>query len=191
MTRRVVWTSLLLAAVLAVFATWLMLNLERVPTQKREPPQSEARRNPWLALERFTARMGGQLTRASDARILDRLPAGSLLLDRQRAHLLTPERLHRLLAWVEDGGYLIAVAEHPGVADPLLDSLGVKRVIAAQAGAPGAGCRRCPAPRRGAAAEAGRRRLSAGCRRAASRRGAPGSAGAASSCCIFTSGVAR
>jgi len=128
MTRRVVWSSLLLAAVLAVFGTWLMLNLERVPTQKREPPQSEARRNPWLALERFTARMGGQLTRASDARILDRLPAGSLLLDRQRAHLLTPERLHRLLAWVEAGGYLIAVAEHPGVADPLLDSLGVKRV---------------------------------------------------------------
>lgn len=140
MTRRVVWTSLLLAAVLAVFATWLTLNLERVPVQTREPPQEEARRNPWLALERLTARLGGQLTRASDARILDRLPGGTLLLDRQRAHLLTPERLRRLLAWVEAGGYLITVAEHPDLADPLLDSLGVKRVPP-----PGSQARKSPA----------------------------------------------
>jgi hypothetical protein len=87
MTRRVVWTSASAGGVLPrpFWHVADVINLERVPTQKREPPQSEARRNPWLALERFTARMGGQLTRASDARILDRLPAGSLLLDRQRA----------------------------------------------------------------------------------------------------------
>lgn len=111
MSRRVVGTALLAAAVLAVFALWLSIKLERVPTRVDEPPQSEARRNPWLALERLTQRLGGRLTRLSDARLLDRLPAGgTLLLDRQRSHLLPPERLERIFAWVEAGGYLIVVA---------------------------------------------------------------------------------
>lgn len=127
MTRRVVWTSVLMLVALTLLAVWLTIKLERVPVHSREPPLGEARRNPWLALERFTAHMGGHLTRASDARLLDRLPAGgTLFLDRRRAHLLPAERLRRLLAWVEDGGYLIVVAELPGVADPLLDSLGVR-----------------------------------------------------------------
>lgn len=128
MRRRVVVTALLAAAVLAVFALWLSIKLERVPTRLDEPPRSEARRNPWLALERLTQRLGGRLTRLSDARLLDRLPAGgTLLLDRQRGHLLPPERLDRLFAWVEAGGYLIVVAEHAGVDDPLLDRLAVRR----------------------------------------------------------------
>ena len=128
MTRRIVCRTLIGLAALMLLATWLMINLERVPVQAREPPQSAARHNPWLALERFTARLGGHLTRSAEVRALDRLPAGgTLFLDRQRAYLLPPERLRRVLAWVEKGGYLIAVAEPSGVADPLLDSLGVKR----------------------------------------------------------------
>lgn len=130
MTRRHNKASLLVLFALVgltLLAGWLVTHLEYVPQHRREAPQAEARRNPYLALERFTARMGGRLTRQSDARILDRLPAGgTLFLDRQRAHHLPPERLRRLLAWVEDGGYLIAVAERPDVADPLLDHLGVR-----------------------------------------------------------------
>jgi hypothetical protein len=133
MTRRVVWVSVGVVVAL-LLASGLTMNLERVPVHRREGPQAEARRNPWLAAERFTARMGGHLTRQSDARVLDHLPAGAtLLLDRQRPYLLSAERLRRLLAWIEDGGYLIAVTELPGVSDPLLDSLGVRRLERPQA----------------------------------------------------------
>lgn len=128
MTRRIVWTAVLLLTLLTILATWLMLHIEHVPVQREEPPQSEARRNPYLALERLTARLGGRITRSSDARLLDRLPAGgTVFLEHQRAHRLPGERLRRLLDWVDRGGYLIVVAERPELADPLLDSLGIVR----------------------------------------------------------------
>ncbi len=127
MSRRLLLGAASLVGLLAL-AAWWMSALERVPIKSREPPQLEARRNPWLALERLTVRLGGALTRSSDIRLLDRLPdGGTLLLARQRGQVLTPARVQRLLAWVEEGGYLIVVAEFPGVADPLLERLGVKR----------------------------------------------------------------
>ena len=128
MRRRLLAAGLLALLGIAGLSVWLLDHLERVPVSVREAPHAEARRNPYLALERLTAGMGGRLTRQSDARVLDRPPTGStLFLDRQRAHLLPPERLRRLLAWVEAGGHLIAVAEAPQLADPLLDSIGVDR----------------------------------------------------------------
>ncbi|EXI75084.1 MAG: hypothetical protein AW07_01318 [Candidatus Accumulibacter sp. SK-11] len=128
MRRRRLWVVLLALLAVGFLAVWLVGRLERVPVPVREAPQAEARRNPYLALERLTAALGGKLTRASDARVLDRPPAGAtLFLDRRRAHLLPPERLRHLLAWVEAGGHLIAVAEAPQLADPLLDSVGVGR----------------------------------------------------------------
>ncbi len=126
--RRLVWSAVAVAGVLTLLGSWLLLNYERVPVDGREPPRAEARRNPYLALERFVARMGGRVERQSDARLLDRLPpGGTVFLERNRRHLLPPERLRHLRAWVEAGGHLIAVAELPGVADPLLDGLGIVR----------------------------------------------------------------
>lgn len=119
-----------------VIVAWLALHLERVPTRRHEPPAPEAQRNAYLALERFTGKMGGVLERRSDARFLDRLPVGgTLFLDRRRDRLLSPERLQRLLAWVSAGGYLIAVPESPEVPDPLLDALDVRRAEPPQPGA--------------------------------------------------------
>lgn len=128
MTRRLIWGMVALLALLTLLGTGLATRLEREPVQRREPPRAEARRNPYLALERFTARMGGSLERASAAGALDRLSAGgTVFLDRQRQQWLPAERLRHLLNWVEEGGYLIAVAEEAGVEDSLLDSLGVVR----------------------------------------------------------------
>lgn len=128
MRRRLLAAALLALLAVGLLAGWVINRLERVPVSVREAPQAEARRNPYLALERLTIGMGGRLTRQSDARVLDHPPAGTtLFLDRRRVHLLPPERLRRLLAWVEAGGHLIAVAEAPQLADPLLDSVGVGR----------------------------------------------------------------
>jgi len=128
MKQRALYSGLLVALALGLVGFWLLDHLERVPVVQREPAQREAMRNPYLALERFTERQGGRLARASDARALERLPpGGTLFLDRQRPHLLSAARLQGVLDWVANGGYLIAVAELPGVADPLLDRLGVSR----------------------------------------------------------------
>ncbi|MCM8611442.1 DUF4350 domain-containing protein [Accumulibacter sp.] len=137
MRRRLLAAGLLALLALGSLTIWLVDHLERVPVSVREAPQAEARRNPYLALERLTAGMGGRLRRQSDARVLDDPPAGAtLFLDRQRAHLLPPERLRRLLAWVAAGGHLIAVAEDSQLADPLLDSVGVGRATGAVAEMP-------------------------------------------------------
>ncbi|HMX23475.1 MAG TPA: DUF4350 domain-containing protein [Accumulibacter sp.] len=132
MNRRwLIWGIVALLALLTL-ASGLATRLERESVPVHEPPQAAARRNPYLALERFTERMGGTLTRRSDASVLDRLPAGgTVLLDRQRAHWLPADRLRNLLAWVEDGGYLLVVAERPGVEDPLLDHFGISRLTKA------------------------------------------------------------
>ena len=126
MSRRIVWLSLLVIGVLVLAGTWFISNYERVPYKERTGEEAEARRNPHLALERFFARMGRPLARQSNARSLDTLvPGGVLILDRNRRHHMSPERTERLMAWVEAGGYLIVVPEYIGVSDPVCAKLGV------------------------------------------------------------------
>lgn len=126
MTRRIVWISLLVIGVLVLGGAWFVANFERVPVKERLDEEAEARHNPHLALERFLARMGRPLTRASDTRTLDALPAGGvLILDRNRRHHMTPARVKRILDWVAAGGYLIVVPEWRTVSDPLCEKLGV------------------------------------------------------------------
>ncbi len=128
MSRRLIWGIVVLLALLTLLA-WLASRLERETVLIHEPPQAAARRNPYLALERYIERMGGSFTRRSGAGALDRLPAGgTVLLDRQRSQWLPPERLQHLLSWIEDGGYLLVVAERPDVYDPLLEHFGIQRL---------------------------------------------------------------
>ena len=121
MKRSVVWGSVLGLAFLVLVGTWFNAKFEQVPSEKWTPPGKEARQNPHLALQRFLAAMGRPLTRADNAAFLDRLPAGGvLILDSQRRAHMTPDRVKRLLRWVEAGGYLIVAAEEPAIEDPVL-----------------------------------------------------------------------
>ncbi|MDR1936769.1 MAG: DUF4350 domain-containing protein [Candidatus Accumulibacter sp.] len=125
MSRRVIWTAVVAAALATLAALWFFGNFERVPVKRHEGMQKEARRNPYLALERLFSRLGRTVTRVGNPAALDALGEDEvLILAWRRQRLVTPERAGRLLRWVERGGYLIVEAEPRGK-DPLLEAFGV------------------------------------------------------------------
>ena len=116
-----------IAALAALAAIWFLSNYEQVAYRERVGPSSEARLRPYLAAERFAARMGLDAGEIRALPELDRLtPGGALILPAHR-QALEPRRMNQILLWVERGGHLIVEAELVGVADPLLDRLAVER----------------------------------------------------------------
>jgi len=123
MNRRVIWGAAGVVVCLGLVTLWFVNTFERAPVSRRDAPQAEARENPYLALERFLARMGRPVTRTTEADILYRLPApGALILDRGRAYHLTESRQASLMEWVNRGGYLMLIPETPGTPDPVVDT---------------------------------------------------------------------
>jgi hypothetical protein len=126
MNRTFFWSIFGALALMILGAAWFFAHFDRVPSTKWEKPGKEALRNPYLALERFTARLGRPLARVSNALALDLLsPGGVLLLDDSRRIHVNPKRADALFEWVSRGGYLIVAAEGESVDDPVLDRLGV------------------------------------------------------------------
>ncbi len=115
------------AALLVLGAAWFLSAYERVPAKEWVGPTGEARRNPFLAAERFVERMGMPARPLRAFADLEALPAGAVLIVPNRRQALDPRRIRSLLSWAEAGGHLIAEAEAPGVADPLFDRLAVRR----------------------------------------------------------------
>jgi Domain of unknown function (DUF4350) len=112
---------------LVLGVVWFLANHDRVMSQEWVGPSGEARRRDFLAAERFAERMGMKVAEVRSLPELDALPAQAALIVPHGRQQLPPSRVASLLQWVERGGHLIAEAEYPGVADPLLDQLGVKR----------------------------------------------------------------
>jgi uncharacterized protein DUF4350 len=117
-------------ALVAVGVIWFLAAFERVPAREWVGPSGEARRNPYLAAERFAARMGIPAREVRSLPELDQLKAQSVLLLPNRRQALDPRRMRQIVAWVEGGGHLIAEAELMGVSDPLFELVGVRRVAA-------------------------------------------------------------
>lgn len=134
MTRRAwLWWAMGALAVLVLGAAWFMAEFVEVPTTRWEKTGPEARKNHYLALERFLARMGRPVKAVGDAHQLHALPrGGALILDRERRRHLPPERAEALLDWVAAGGYLIVAAEGEGTEDPILRRLGVSWYVPPQ-----------------------------------------------------------
>lgn len=129
MTRRAIF-PLLLLALLALGVAWFITSFERVPGKQKVGMTGEAQRNPFLAAERFSERMGLRVTQLRSPVQLDRLPRESVLVLPRGRQSLDPERMHRALGWAASGGHLIVEAEPVGVDDPLVDALEVKRSAA-------------------------------------------------------------
>jgi hypothetical protein len=128
MTRATIWGSVAALAIAAAGLLWFLATFEPVAVRRREAPQAQARRDPYLALDRFLARMGRPLRRAEQAETLERLDGpGVLVLDRRRASHLTPARMQRVWMWVAGGGYLIVVPERADEPDPIIGVLGLDR----------------------------------------------------------------
>lgn len=106
---------------------WFLVTHDRVMTQEWVGPSGEARLREFLAAQRFAERMGLTVAEVRSLPELDTLPAQAVLLMPHRRQQLPQPRIAEILRWVENGGHLIAEAESIGVADPLLDQLGVKR----------------------------------------------------------------
>ncbi|MGQ0544529.1 MAG: DUF4350 domain-containing protein [Betaproteobacteria bacterium] len=125
------WIPVAIVALVGLGVWWWLDTYERAPGKQWVGPSGEARRNPFLAAERFAARMGmagtAQLRSLPE---LDALKPGGVLLVPNRRQALDAPRAGRILNWVNAGGHLIAEAEFPGVADPLFDALATKREMA-------------------------------------------------------------
>ena len=119
-----------LLALAALGVVWFLAAYERVPQKEWMPPSGEARRNQFLAAERFAARMGLRARQLRALPDLDALRPNSVLLLPNRRQALEPRRLRDLLSWVEAGGHLITEPELSGVADPLFELIGVQRTQA-------------------------------------------------------------
>lgn len=128
MKRVVLWSVVAALVVATGGAFWFLRNYERVAIRRRDAPKAEARRDPYLALDRFLTRMGRPPVRTSDADVLRSLPVdAALVLDRHREYHLNPGREAALRAWVEQGGYLLVVPEGFGAPDRLVEALGLTR----------------------------------------------------------------
>jgi hypothetical protein len=97
---------------------------------------SKARRNPYLAAERFLAGVGVEVRRAEGLTALDVLPpATDTLLLASARRSLSESRVERLLDWVRSGGRLIVSADGVEMddagahGDRLLDALEVTVLV--------------------------------------------------------------
>ena len=131
MTRRTLYILALIATAIVALALYASLNwYTRVEYPVRVGQGDEARKNPYLALERFLQRMGARSEFARSPVQLTRPPdKGVLVLAGRRLAFMTPQRVREIDAWVRRGGMLVVEAETHGIDDPLLENYGIEREI--------------------------------------------------------------
>ncbi len=136
--NRTATRAALVALPLAAFALYAAFNWFRLEDEAVTiGAQPEAIEDPYLAYGRLLERMGSPVRRLDAPSRLESLPAGgSLLIAGRRLAYMTPERVRRIVAWVERGGNLILEWERPGIDDPLLEAFGISRVFPKEAPRP-------------------------------------------------------
>ena len=123
-------TALIVLPLLA-FAIYAALNWFRL---EEEPTYSglgrEAREDQYLAYARLLERMGNAPRRLASPSELETLPpGGTLVIAARRLAYMTPQRVRKIAAWVEDGGHLVAEWERNRTDDPLVEAFEVTRLF--------------------------------------------------------------
>ena len=128
MSTREILIAILIASLGITGTAWFLANFEQVTEKVMVGFRGEARRNPWLAAERLLDSMS---LPASELREFDGLralhPNTVLVLPEGRQTISDSLRKH-VVDWVRNGGFVVIEAEHPTIADPLIDAFGVERV---------------------------------------------------------------
>ncbi len=106
------WRVLILVlastAVLGGLAYWIVPRLERVETEVVENVSERARRNPFLALERFLARLGYAVETGHRADVIDQSPAATdTIVVEFSEEVFSPSRTRRMMDWIRAGGHLV------------------------------------------------------------------------------------
>ena len=106
------WRVLILAlASVAVFGAlgyWIVPKLERVDHEVVENISERARRNPFLALERFVIRLGYAAETGHRADVIERPPAASdTIMVGFSEEVFSPSRTRKLKDWITAGGHLV------------------------------------------------------------------------------------
>ncbi len=109
--KRLAWGSalvLLLLALLGWGIHWFLDNHRWETLETRVGVSVEARRNPWLAAERFLRRLDRSVESQSGRRLLLQPPAaGGLLIVKRLGRALPAEREQALVEWIGAGGHLV------------------------------------------------------------------------------------
>jgi len=130
-SRRAVWGTVTVFALMVLLTAWFLSTHDRQQFDTRGRPKPAALRNAWLATEMLLARFGYSVKTSPEAGALDHLPkGGTVILSSERQYHLTPSRTAALLAWVEDGGLLIADASGVSGKDPILQAFDVRLTVA-------------------------------------------------------------
>jgi hypothetical protein len=125
-SRRAVWGTVAAFSLAVLSIAWFVSNNDREWVETRGRPRPPALRNSWLATEMLLARFGYRAATSQEAAALDRLPGGgTVILSSDRQYHLTPSRAAALLAWVHEGGLLIADASGVSGDDPILKAFDV------------------------------------------------------------------
>jgi len=114
-------------AFVVLASAWFISSHDREIYETRGRLQPPALRNSWLATEMLLTRFGYRVTTSQEAGALDRLPKGAtVIMSSERQYHLTPSRTDALLAWVDDGGLLIADASGVSGNDPILKAFDIR-----------------------------------------------------------------
>jgi hypothetical protein len=102
-----------LSLIVVALAGAALSQLERRTLEIEVGPSEEARRNPFLAAERFLARLEIPVASESGRERLRRLPPPTDTLLVRHPGFLAPERRRALDQWMTDGGRLVVTASVP------------------------------------------------------------------------------
>ncbi len=109
MQGRVIWLASLV--LLGLFGTWFYLTHERVEEEVWLGESKEAKRNPYLAAERYLDGRNVDVVRSETEADFDAIPTGSVVMISRADNMLVSEsKIDAALEWVADGGTLVVGA---------------------------------------------------------------------------------